>query len=130
MNAQSLETTKTQNMKDYKAQHKLEDRKKRVQQYKEKYPEMTPMVVQKHPKAKIVSLTRPQFLVNQTVKFSDFKNQIRAKLQLSPQQTLFFYCGNNIISDDISLQELYNKYKDKEDEFLYLNYSDCEVFGN
>lgn len=30
---------------------------------------------------------------------------------------------------DITLQELYAKYKDKEDEFLYLYYSDCEVFG-
>ena len=44
--------------KSYKESHSLEERRRRVQEQREKYPEMIPIIVEKGKKCKLADLQR------------------------------------------------------------------------
>ncbi|KAM3144492.1 hypothetical protein pb186bvf_003361 [Paramecium bursaria] len=124
---------------NFKSEMSLEQRKQKTEGFKQRYPDKIPIIVEKHKKCNLKELDRVQFLVSREIKFSDFKSQIREKLKLKDNQALFLQCGNTIITDgnnlflnpiqDCKMVEIYEKYQDKDDHFLYLLYTDAEVFG-
>lgn len=46
-----------------------------------------------------------------------------------PFEGLFLFCENKFISPCDSMNEIYNKFHDKEDGILYIYYSSQEIFG-
>jgi hypothetical protein len=38
-------------------------------------------------------------------------------------------CNRSIIPDSSTMKEIYQKYKDSEDNLLYINYTDVNAFG-
>jgi GABA(A) receptor-associated protein len=53
---------------------------------------------------------------------------IRKSTNVGEKKNIFFYIGNEIVSDDSNIYDLYKKKKDK-DGYLYISYSDLDVFG-
>lgn len=69
-------------------------------------------------------------MVCEDFKFSELKTTFKKKLKLDDKtKSLFIFCGKALINEDQTLKFIYEKYKDKEDGFLYLIYSDTEIFG-
>ncbi|CAD8161154.1 unnamed protein product [Paramecium pentaurelia] len=58
-----------------------------------------------------------------------FRDTLKSTLQISPKQSLYFHIGNQLLPEDIKLVDIYEKKKDPDDGFLYITYSDLEVFG-
>ena len=55
---------------------------------------------------------------------------IREKLKINKYDALYFIVDEKYaVTGSELLSELYHKYKDKEDNFLYLNYSEQQIFG-
>lgn len=42
---------------------------------------------------------------------------------------IFFYQGTNLIAEDTNMRDIFCARKDKQDGFLYVTYTDMEVFG-
>ncbi|CAD8083347.1 unnamed protein product [Paramecium sonneborni] len=104
------------NQKSFKEQFSLEERQKRCQQKLSQHPEMIPVILEKHPRSKMPQLNK---------QLGTLKNT----LQISQKQSIFFHIGNQLLPEDVKLADIYEDNKDPGDGFLYITYSDLEVFG-
>ena len=61
---------------------------------------------------------------------AEFVKIIREKLDLKPERALFFLVnGKHSVTMTEELGQIYEKYKDKSDGFLYMSYSEEIVYG-
>ena len=61
---------------------------------------------------------------------TEFIKIIREKLELSPERALFFLVnGKHSLTLTEDLGQVYDKFKDKSDGFLYMTYSEEIVYG-
>ena len=61
---------------------------------------------------------------------AEFINIIKNKLEIEPDRALFFLAkGKFTISGDEILGDIYDRYKDNDDGFLYITYSEEVVYG-
>jgi hypothetical protein len=62
---------------------------------------------------------------------TQFMGLLRTKMQMDQNQAFFLVVeGNHSISGETSLLDVYHKYKNKDDNFLYIMYSSEEAWGN
>ena len=55
---------------------------------------------------------------------------IRAQLEIDEERAIFFLAkGKYILSGNEILRDVYEKYKDNKDGFLYISYSEELVYG-
>ena len=110
-------------------QKSLEERKNEFKLITLQFPNKIPILMDKHPDyPDLETPTKSKFLVDNNSTVENFKLLFRTKYLINIP-TIFllqikFYAkpGNIEISDDFTIQDLYNKYKE-EDGFLYLKYS-------
>ena len=70
-----------------------------------------------------------KFLVNEDFKVSDLMTVVRKRIELGPEQSLFFFINDSIIpSSTEHLGKLYSEYKN-DDDLLIINYCGENVFG-
>ncbi|EAR86305.1 autophagy protein Atg8 ubiquitin-like protein (macronuclear) [Tetrahymena thermophila SB210] len=122
-----------QNYKPFKEKFSLAERQKELEKQKSKYPNMIPVIVEINKKAKTVRvLEKQKFLVSKDVKLHEFQQTVRKKLDITNEaDALFFFVGNKKIEKiNRTMSEIYQESKDKDDGFLYITYSDQEVFGS
>ncbi|CAD8193225.1 unnamed protein product [Paramecium octaurelia] len=55
---------------------------------------------------------------------------LKAKLKINKETTLYLLCNNYILQYEQSIGQVYEKYKNQEDDLLYIKYSSQETFGN
>ena len=58
-----------------------------------------------------------------------FKTTIRNKLNLKEDTVLFFYHERSILTNNKTIDELYRDFKNEEDNFLYLEFSEINALG-
>ena len=105
-------------------------RKAESTKIKEKYPDRIPIVCEKDPKSNLNDIDKNKYLVPIDLSVSQFSFIIRKRLALDKSQTLFLLInGKHSITGDSSLSDLYDKYKDLEDGFLYICYTGEIVWG-
>lgn len=71
-----------------------------------------------------------RYLVTKDFKFPQFRLVLRKNFTLNDKTNIFFYQGAHLVAEDTNIKDIYNSRKDKQDGFLYLTYSDMEVFGS
>lgn len=102
---------------------------KRIQKCKEqnlKHPNKVPIVIEQH----IEKNLNNYYLFPKDKKVSSFIQIIRDKIKISSQHALFIHTlNNNLLPNDITMGEIYEKYKDPEDNFLKLVVSAEHTFG-
>ena len=76
----------------------------------------------------MVKLDKDKYLINKDLTMTQLMLRIRKRLKLKAYEALFFHCDSFIISGQVTMTELYYKYK-KQDEILYITYSSEETFG-
>ena len=116
-----------------KVSHKektLEQRQKESTEILSKYQDRVCVYIEKLESCKTLQdLDKKKYLVPKTSTAAQFIFVIRNRITITNEQALFFYVNNYIISGNITMNELNNKYKN-EDGFLYIKYADENFFGS
>ncbi|CAD8178568.1 unnamed protein product [Paramecium octaurelia] len=114
----------------------LEERKTKYQNYKLKYPSKVPMIIQRKHKCYQIFLDRPEVLLEEestgAVLMQKLQEQLKEKSLNS--HSFYIFCTtdeNKYVTFPLEekLKYIAEKYKDKEDEFLYLRYDYQDTFG-
>ena len=106
------------------------ERKEECDKVREKNPDKIPIIFEKDPKSKVNPFPKTRYLVDKTLTVNHFQLLVRNKLELDSTSAFFLLaqCKYTIFGEN-SLEEIYEKYKDKEDGFLYMMYSTEQVWG-
>lgn len=105
-------------------------RKEECEKVLKKYPDRIPIVIEKDPKTQIKEIDRTKFLVPNDLTIQHLIYIIRKKLDLSKDTSLFMLVnGNKSVTGEAGLQETYEKYKDREDGYLYILYTSELTWG-
>lgn len=115
-------------MKSFKREFSLEERKTQTQQAKEKYPDRIPVYVHKRDNSRCNDLAKHKYLVPNDITIGNFIYIIRKNININPDQAIFVFIDNILPPNAELMSTLYNKYCD-DDGFLYISYSDENVFG-
>ena len=108
----------------------IETRRNECRKVLEKNPEKIPIIFEKDPKSKIEPFPKTRYLVSKDLTVNHFQLLLRNKLKLDESQAFFLLVDGKIcIMGEKTLNEIYIKYKDKKDGFLYLMYSTDQVWG-
>jgi hypothetical protein len=95
------------------------------------YPDKVPIICEKAPGAKINDIDKTKFLVGNELRLIEFIDIIRARLNLEKDSALFIIIGGkHCVSTEMNIGEIYKKYQDPEDGFLYMHYSSELTFGH
>ncbi|VDD76936.1 unnamed protein product [Mesocestoides corti] len=112
----------------YKEEHTFEARLQEGEKICKKYPNCVPVIVEKSPRANVPNLDKNKYLVPADLTVGQFYFLIRKRIQLKPEQALFFFVDNTIPPTSANMGALYEEYRDL-DKFLYIAYSDESVYG-
>ena len=94
-----------------------------------KYPDRVCIYIEKQASCKSLPIiNKNKFLVPNGITAAQFIYVIRKKITVLPQQAIFLYINNTIISGNTRMIELSNKYINN-DGFLYITYSGENCFG-
>jgi GABA(A) receptor-associated protein len=105
-------------------------RKEESDKIKEKYSDRIPIICEKDPKSKLNDIDKTKYLVPNDLSVSQFSFIIRKRLSLDKSTALFLLVnGKHSITGDSSIREIYEKYQDEEDGFLYISYTGEIIWG-
>ena len=106
-------------------------RRQESSKIREKYPDRVPIICEKDPSSKIGDIDKNKYLVPNDLTVSQFSFIIRKRLALQKSSALFLLVnGKYSIQGEVTLSEIYEKYKDSEDGFLYIIYAAEVVYGS
>lgn len=114
----------------FKKEKSLEVRKAECSRVRSKYPDMIPVICERHTGAKTLpQSTRRKYLVPPDITMGQFRYVIRKRIQMKPDEALFVFVNDTVMSPTMAtLAEVYRQHRD-EDGFLYMVYSGESTFG-
>lgn len=112
----------------YKEEHPFEKRLKEGRSIRKKYPDRVPVIVEKAPKARVPDLDKRKYLVPSDLTVGQFYFLIRKRIQLRPEDALFFFVDDVIPPTAATMGSVYQDHHE-DDFFVYIAYSDESVFG-
>jgi GABA(A) receptor-associated protein len=106
-------------------------RKQNCDKIKQQFPDKIPIICEKDPKSEINNIDKTKYLVPNDLTVAQFSFMIRKRLQLPETEAFFLLAkGKYSITAEMSLIDVYKKYCDSEDGFLYIAYASKEIWGN
>ncbi|KAK4473275.1 hypothetical protein MN116_004444 [Schistosoma mekongi] len=112
----------------YKEDRPFEKRLEDGQNIRRKYPASVPVIVEKSPRARVGNLDKNKYLVPSDLTVGQFYFLIRTRIQLKPEEALFFFVEDIIPPMSATMGALYEEHHDR-DLFLYIAYSDESIYG-
>lgn len=112
----------------FKKDHIFDKRRSEADKIRRKYPDRVPVIVEKAPKTRHPALDKKKFLVPNDLTVGQFYFLIRKRINIRPDDALFLFVNNVIPPTSATLGLLYHEHRDK-DYFLYMAYSDENVYG-
>ena len=108
----------------------IEERRKECQKIRNHFPEKIPIICEKDPKSDIKDIDKTKYLIPGDLTVTQFNMMIRKRIQIN-QESAFYLLANGKVSitGDSLLNEIYEKYKDPEDGFLYIAYASELTWG-
>ncbi len=109
----------------------VDKRREESEKIRNQFPEKIPIICEKDPKSNIRDIDKTKYLVPGDLTVSQFNMMIRKRIEI--QQEAAFYLlvnGKNSITGDSLLSDIYEKYKDPEDGFLYIAYASELTWGD
>ena len=96
-----------------------------------KYPDRIPVILEKNKynERQSPNLDRYKYLIDKDNTLSVLLYHIRKRIKLDKSEAIYLFVNGTVYSPSILMGELYEKEKDKEDNFLYLTYSTENTFG-
>ena len=97
-----------------------------------KHPDKLPIICEKNKNSKLIcneeTSVKIKFLVSKDITCAQFIYILRRQFSLPAEKAIFLFVQQIIPTCSETIQDLYAKYK-SEDNFLYITYSDENVFG-
>ena len=114
---------------DYKKKVSLEGRQNDFKKVMETHKNRIPIICERCPESTAPVIQKKKFLVPPEMRVGQFGEIIRRKMELSKETALFFLVnGTHSLSGNQLMSEVYDKFKDPEDSFLYIEYSNEMVW--
>ena len=108
-----------------------EKRKSECEKIRRQFQDKVPIICEKAPKSNLEKIDKTKYLVPGDLTVSQFSFMIRKRIQLPKEQAFFLLVnGKSSITGDSLLSEMYEKYKDEKDGFLYIAYASELTWGN
>ena len=105
----------------YKKDVKLEERKKESHRILSEYKNRIPVIVECAKNANIPPLKKTKYLPPNDMTITQFQFLIRRIIDLNEISALYLITPQGVtLTGDRTMMEIYNIYRDKEDNFLYL----------
>ena len=102
----------------------VNQRRQNCDKIKQQFPDKIPIICEKDPKSLINDIDKTKYLVPNDLTVSQFSFMIRKRLELKENEAFFLLAnGKYSLTGDTNLIEVYDKYKDKDDGFLYIAYA-------
>ena len=107
-------------------------RKQSCDKIREQIPDKIPVICEKDPKSKTLNdIDKTKYLVPNDITVAQFSFMIRKRLQLNQNEAFFLLAaGKYSISGETLLNDVYRKFSDKDDGYLYIAYTSKETWGN
>jgi GABA(A) receptor-associated protein len=117
-------------MISFKERLSLKERKRQSEIVLTKHPDRIPIIVERDPKSdsKIPLIDRCKYLVPKDFSVAQLLYVVRKRIQIKPEQALFFFAGGQLVTTSSLLSELHDKNRDP-DGFLYITYVGESAFG-
>ncbi|CAF1348229.1 unnamed protein product [Didymodactylos carnosus] len=113
---------------EFKKNNTYENRRSEGERIRREYPDRCAVIVEKAPTSRVSELPSKKYLVPNDLTVGQFYFLIRKRIQLRPEDALFFFVNNTIPQSSMTMGQLYQEHAD-EDKFLYVAYSDETVYG-
>jgi GABA(A) receptor-associated protein len=107
----------------------IAERKKDVQNMLKRYAGRIPIIIDKVKNSPVPDLDKTKYLVPYDLTVGQFLYVIRKRIKLEPSQAIFIFFKNELVNTGMTIGEVYNKYKNVDDEMLYATYSGESTFG-
>ena len=105
----------------FKTQFNLEERKKESARILSEYPNRMPVIVECAKNSNIPPLRKTKYLAPSDMTLTQFQFLVRRVIDLNEISALYLITQKGVtLTGDRTMMEIYNIYKDKEDNFLYL----------
>ena len=110
----------------------VNQRKQSSDKIKRQFPDKIPVICEKDPHSKTLNdIDKTKYLVPSVITVAQFTFMIRKRLQLNESEALFLIAKEKYtISGETNMNDVYQKYSDKEDGYLYITYSSKEIWGH
>jgi GABA(A) receptor-associated protein len=112
----------------FKKDHSLEKRRNEALRILSKYPDRIPVIIEKNPKNDIPDIDKHKYLVPKDLTVGQFIYIIRKRIKLNAEQGIFLFVNNELPTVSITMNEIYERYKDS-DNFVYFLFSSESVYG-
>ena len=114
----------------YKINNNLKTRKKQYSKLAAEHPDKVPIILERDINCTINKPIKSKYILSKGITMSEFVKIIREKLELKPERAIFLLVnGKHSVTLSEELGNIYNKYKDENDGFLYMSYSEEIVYG-
>ena len=108
----------------------VNQRKLQCDNLRNQFPDKIPIICEKDTKYDIKDTDKTRYLVPQELTISQFNFMIRKRLKLSQEDAFFLLAnGKYSLTGDTIISDIYERYKDKEDGFLYITYANDVFLG-
>ena len=95
-----------------------------------KYPDKIPIIIEKDPYSKIKDLEKTKYIIPKDFTVSHFSILLRNKLKLNSEEAFFLVAkGKYAIVGETRFNDIYEKYADIDDGFLYIFYVEKRFWG-
>ena len=116
-------------MISFKERLSLKERKRQAEVVLKKHPGRIPVIVERSKTEKnIAAIDRSKFLVPGDFSVGQLLYIVRKRIKIRPEEGIFFFINNSLLSTSALLSEVYDKEKD-QDNFLYIQYCGERTFG-
>ena len=110
----------------------VNQRKQSSDKIKQQFQDKIPIIVEKDPRAKTLDdIDKTKYLVPKEISVTQFSFMLRKRLQLKENDAFFLIakCKYTIMGEN-TMDDVYNKYSDKDDGYLYITYTSKEIWGS
>ena len=110
----------------------VNQRKESNDKLRKQYPDKIPIICEKDPKSITLNdIDKTKYLVPKDLTVAQFSIMIRKRLELNKNEALFLIAkGKHTITGETPLIDVYNKFSDKDDGYLYIAYASEVTLGN
>ena len=110
---------------NFKIETNVEERKKEYIKMKNNFPEKIPVICERDPKSNLIDIDKNKYLVPDDFAVSQLNEMLRKRVIFNSYEPFYLlFNGKDCVTGDKILREIYEKYKDSQDGFLYIGYTD------
>ena len=115
---------------NFKKENSVKSRKEQFKCLIKRNSNQIPVILERAKDCNINKIIKTKYLLPKELNLAEFMKIIRKKLELDNSIAIYFLVnGTHVLSGCEELSEIYEKFKDKEDGFLYIVYANQVFFG-